>query len=448
MDNIVVANKATSELTAKAWGNLSLDTPSVVQMPVPPSQVSSVSRNGQDLVVNLKNGEQIKVANFFNTAPEGPNNDMVFQGEDGTLWQAQYDTQSFNGFTFDEVNSLDELIADAGVVGGSTPTFAIAGLGLLGAGGAAAAAGGVAGGGGGGGGGNAADTSAPVAPGNLLVSADGTLLTGTSEAGATIQVRNTAGTLLGSGVVAPDGTFSVTLNPPQTSGQPLAVSATDAAGNVSPSTQAPTPDTDGGTPPGPDTTPPAAPANLAVNPTGDRLTGSGEVGATIQVRAADGSLLGTGIVAADGTFSLTLSPPQTDGQSLTVSAVDAAGNVSPCSSAGARHRRHPTGRHHRAQRTGQPCGERRRYARHRFGRNRSDHSSSRRRRHLAGQRHRRGRRHFQPHAKPGANRWSVADCERGRRRRQCLPLLKRWRQTSTSPHRSTPPRPMRRATLW
>ena len=330
MDNIVVANKATSELTAKAWGNLSLDTPSVVQMPVPPSQVSSVSRNGQDLVVNLKNGEQIKVANFFNTAPEGPNNDMVFQGEDGTLWQAQYDTQSFNGFTFDEVNSLDELIADAGVVGGSTPTFAIAGLGLLGAGGAAAAAGGVAGGGGGGGG-NAADTSAPVAPGNLLVSADGTLLTGTSEAGATIQVRNTAGTLLGSGVVAPDGTFSVTLNPPQTSGQPLAVSATDAAGNVSPSTQAPTPDTDGGTPPGqgPDTTPPAAPATLAVNPTGDRLTGSGEVGATIQVRAADGTLLGSGIVAADGTFSLTLSPPQTDGQSLTVNAVDAAGNVSP-----------------------------------------------------------------------------------------------------------------------
>ncbi|MDC6383528.1 Ig-like domain-containing protein [Pseudomonas graminis] len=330
MDNIVVANKATSELTAKAWGNLSLDTPSVVQMPVPPSQVSSVSRNGQDLVVNLKNGEQIKVANFFNTAPEGPNNDMVFQGEDGTLWQAQYDTQSFNGFTFDEVNSLDELIADAGVVGGSTPTFAIAGLGLLGAGGAAAAAGGVAGGGGGGGG-NAADTSAPVAPGNLLVSADGTLLTGTSEAGATIQVRNTAGTLLGSGVVAPDGTFSVTLNPPQTSGQPLAVSATDAAGNVSPSTQAPTPDTDGGTPPGqgPDTTPPAAPANLAVNPTGDRLTGSGEVGATIQVRAADGTLLGSGIVAADGTFSLTLSPAQTDGQSLTVNAVDAAGNVSP-----------------------------------------------------------------------------------------------------------------------
>ncbi|UZJ57669.1 Ig-like domain-containing protein [Pseudomonas sp. KU26590] len=330
MDNIVVANKATSELTAKTWGDLSLDSPSVVQMPVPPSQVASVSRNGQDLVVNLKNGEHIKVANFFNTAPEGPNSDMVFQSEDGTLWQAQYDTQSFNGFTFDKVNSLDELIADAGLVDGATPTFAIAGLGLLGAGGAAAAAGGVAGGGGGGGGGggNAADTSAPVAPGNLLVSADGTLLTGTSEAGATIQVRNNAGTLLGSGVVAPDGSFSVTLNPPQTSGQPLAVSATDAAGNVSPSTQAPTPDIDGGTPPGSDTTPPPAPGNLAVNPTGSVLTGTGEAGATIQVRAADGTLLGSGIVATDGTFSLTLSPAQTDGQSLTVTATDPAGNIS------------------------------------------------------------------------------------------------------------------------
>ncbi|WP_442969494.1 BapA/Bap/LapF family prefix-like domain-containing protein, partial [Pseudomonas sp. PS02290] len=160
MDNIVVANKATSELTANTWGDLSLNSPSVVQMPVPPSQVASVSRNGQDLVVNLKNGEHIKVANFFNTASDGPNSDMVFQGEDGTLWQAQYDTQSFNGFTFDEVDSLDQLIADAGVVSGSTPTFAIAGLGLLGAGGAAAA--GVGGGGGGGGGGAPADTSAPV----------------------------------------------------------------------------------------------------------------------------------------------------------------------------------------------------------------------------------------------------------------------------------------------
>ncbi|MFP3926100.1 BapA/Bap/LapF family large adhesin [Pseudomonas sp. W5-36] len=326
MDNIVVANKATSELTANTWGDLSLNSPSVVQMPVPPSQVASVSRNGQDLVVNLKNGEQVKVANFFSTAPEGPTSDMVFQGEDGTLWQAQYDAQSFTGFTFDEVSSLDELIAGAGVVGGTTPTFAIAGLGLLGAGGAAAAAGGVAGGGGGGGGGNAADTSAPVAPSNLLVSADGTSLTGISEAGATVRVRNNAGTLLGSGTAAADGTFSLSLNPPQTDGQSLTVDAVDAAGNVSPPAQALAPDIDI-TPPG-DTTPPDAPANLAVSADGTRVTGSGEVGATIQVRAADGTLLGSGIVAADGTFSLGLNPAQTDGQSLTVNAVDAAGNAS------------------------------------------------------------------------------------------------------------------------
>ena len=328
MDNIVVANKATSELTAKTWGNLSLDTPSVVQMPVPPSQVASVSRNGQELVVNLKNGEQIKVANFFNATADGVNSDMVFQGEDGTLWQAQYDAQSFNGFTFDEVNSLDTLIADAGVVSGATPTWAFAGLGLLGAGGAAAA-GGVAGGGGGGGGGGGspADTSAPVAPGNLLVSADGSLLTGTSEAGSTIQVRNNSGVLLGSGVTGPDGNFSLTLSPPQTSGQPLQVSAIDAAGNVSPPAQTTTPVVDDGQP-GADTTPPAAPTNLAVNPGGTVLTGSGEVGATVQVRGADGTLLGSGIVGADGTFSIGLNPAQTDGQSLTVNAIDAAGNVS------------------------------------------------------------------------------------------------------------------------
>ncbi|KIQ57984.1 hypothetical protein RL74_18020, partial [Pseudomonas fluorescens] len=74
---------------------------------------------------------------------------MVFQGEASTLWQARYSAEPFNGFTFEEVSSLDELIAGAGVVEGATPVWAFAGLGLLGVGGTAAAAGAVASGGGG-----------------------------------------------------------------------------------------------------------------------------------------------------------------------------------------------------------------------------------------------------------------------------------------------------------
>ncbi|MBV4484611.1 BapA prefix-like domain-containing protein [Pseudomonas sp. SWRI153] len=316
MDNIVIADKSSSQLTAQNWGNVQLNQPSVVQMPVSPEQLASTSRSGQDLIVNLKNGEQIKITNFFVTSPDGVPNDIVFQGDDATLWQARYNAEPFNGFTFDEIESLDELIAGVGVVDGATPAWAIAGLGLLGAGGAAAAAGG--GGGGGGGGGNG-DATPPAPATGLTLSADGRVLSGFGEPGSVVSIRDAAGNLLGSGTVGADGSFQVELGTPQTNGQPLDVTLTDPAGNVS------TP----GSVTAPDTTAPTAPANLAVSPDGTQLGGTGEAGATIEVRAADGALLGSAIVAADGTFSVTLSPAQTGGQPLTVSATDAAGNASP-----------------------------------------------------------------------------------------------------------------------
>jgi len=318
MDNIVVADKSTSEISANAWGNVQLSKSSVVQMPVSPREVATVTRNGQDLTVTLKSGEHITVANFFNTDPNGVGSDMVFQAEDGTLWQAQYSREAFSGFTFDEISSLDSLLAGTAVVGSATPEFAIAGLGLLGVGGAAAAAGG-GGGGGGGGGNNGGDVSAPTAPGNVTVSADGLTVRGIGEAGATINVRDTRGNLLGSTIVGADGTFTVPLNTPQLNGAPLVVDQTDTAGNVSPATPITSPDI----------TAPASPANLAVGTDGTTLTGSGEAGATVTVRDANGNVLGSTVVGADGTFTVPLSPAQTNGQNLSVGQTDAAGNASP-----------------------------------------------------------------------------------------------------------------------
>ncbi|WP_176510465.1 BapA/Bap/LapF family prefix-like domain-containing protein, partial [Pseudomonas urethralis] len=141
MDNIVVADKQSAVATQNAWGNISLNSPGVVQMPVAPDQVATVTRRGQDLIVTLKNGEKVTVGNFFAVDQAGVGSDMVFVGEDGTLWHANYDATAFTGFTFDEVNSLDELVAGIGTAGNETSTFAIAGLSLLGVGGVARAAG-------------------------------------------------------------------------------------------------------------------------------------------------------------------------------------------------------------------------------------------------------------------------------------------------------------------
>ncbi|MBN3538643.1 hypothetical protein JYA61_17960, partial [Sphingomonas pseudosanguinis] len=51
------------------------------------------------------------------------------------------------------------------------------------------------------------------------MSLDGTTLTGTGEAGATVTIRDVAGTDLGTAVVAGDGRFTATLTPAQGNGQ-------------------------------------------------------------------------------------------------------------------------------------------------------------------------------------------------------------------------------------
>ncbi|CAI3794674.1 hypothetical protein DBADOPDK_01063 [Pseudomonas sp. MM223] len=325
MDNIVVADKQSEVATQSAWGNINLKGPGVVQMPVAPDKVATVTQRGQDLIITLKSGEKVTVGNFFAVDQAGVGSDIVFVGEDGTLWHAQYDATAFTGFTFEDVTSLDELVAGIGTAGSAMPTWAIAGLSLLGVGGAAAAANN--GGGGSSGGGSDPDTTAPATPIDLLVSPDGLHLTGRGEAGTTVNIRDAAGNLIGTGIVGPDGTFDVALNPPQINSENLEVTLTDSAGNVS------TP----GTVTAPDLTAPLAPTNLAVNEQGTILTGRAEPGSTVSVRGADGALLGTAVAGANGQFSITLQPPQTDGQALTVNATDAAGNTSPAANITAPH---------------------------------------------------------------------------------------------------------------
>lgn len=81
-----------------------------------------------------------------------------------------------------------------------------------------------------------------------MVSADGSTLTGTGEAGATVTVRSASGTVLQTGTVQPDGTFSVTLSPVQDNGQVLSVTLTDPRNNVSGNVNITAPDVDANAP--------------------------------------------------------------------------------------------------------------------------------------------------------------------------------------------------------
>ncbi|MBF8639055.1 hypothetical protein IRZ48_20715, partial [Pseudomonas fulva] len=92
----------------------------------------------------------------------------------------------------------------------------------------------------------APDITAPAAPAELAVSADGTVVTGRAEPGSTVRILAADGTELGSAVVGATGVFSITLNPAQVDGEVLQATATDAAGNVSQASAVTAPDIDGG----------------------------------------------------------------------------------------------------------------------------------------------------------------------------------------------------------
>ena len=132
------------------------------------------------------------------------------------------------------------------------------------------------------------DLTAPLAPLGTL-SADGTLVNGTGEAGATVTVRNAAGQVLGTAQVATDGSFSVPLSSAQLNGQTLSVVQADAAGNVSPPLALIALDT-------------TAPIGLtaSIDGTGTIVSGQAEAGAAITVRAPDGTIIGTGTAGTTG----------------------------------------------------------------------------------------------------------------------------------------------------
>ena len=79
------------------------------------------------------------------------------------------------------------------------------------------------------------DTTAPDKPTDLVVSDDGTKVTGTAEPGSTVVIRDENGDQIGSATADPEtGAFEAELNTPKTNGEPLTAEATDGAGNTSP----------------------------------------------------------------------------------------------------------------------------------------------------------------------------------------------------------------------
>jgi len=161
------------------------------------------------------------------------------------------------------------------------------------------------------------DTIAPDAP-QAQLNEDGSILDGKTEANAIVNVYDASGKLLGTVKANSDGIFSLKLTPPLTSEAGGKVIAQDAAENKSEATLIFA---------GKDTIPPAAPL-VEVNKEGTVVEGKTEANAKVQIKDADGKVIGTGTANAQGEFQITLSSALKESQKATIIVEDAAGNKS------------------------------------------------------------------------------------------------------------------------
>ena len=163
------------------------------------------------------------------------------------------------------------------------------------------------------------DTTAPDAPTDLVVSEDGTKVTGKGEPDTKVEITNPNGDVIGEGVVDADGEFEVDLVPPQVDGEKIEATLTDKAGNTSDSESATAPDL----------TAPDAPT-AEINPEGTLITGTTEPGAIVKVDTdGDGVPEYTVTADNDGNYTVdTSGTPLVDGETITVTATDKAGNKS------------------------------------------------------------------------------------------------------------------------
>ncbi|HCT3331547.1 TPA: cell surface protein [Enterococcus faecalis] len=144
---------------------------------------------------------------------------------------------------------------------------------------------------------------------------------GTAEVGTTIEVRDAAGTVLGTATTGTDGKYTVTLDSgTATANQTLSVVAKNASGTESQPATATTPA---------DVTAPTVDNITGNSGSGYEITGTADPNTTIEARDPSGAVIGTGTSDANGDFTVTLPTGTTNpGDTLTVIGKDNAGNES------------------------------------------------------------------------------------------------------------------------
>ncbi|WP_416432338.1 Ig-like domain-containing protein [Pseudomonas paraeruginosa] len=157
------------------------------------------------------------------------------------------------------------------------------------------------------------DAVAPAAP--VVNPSNGTVISGTAEAGATIILTDGNGNPIGQTTADGSGNWSFTPATPLANGTLINAVAEDAAGNASGPASA--------------TVDAVAPAVPVIDPSnGSVISGTAEAGATVILTDGGGNPIGQATADGSGNWSFTPATPLADGAVINAVAQDPAGNTS------------------------------------------------------------------------------------------------------------------------
>ena len=168
-----------------------------------------------------------------------------------------------------------------------------------------------------------ADVTAPTVDNITGNSGSGYEITGTADPNTTIEVRDPAGAVIGTGTSDANGDFTVTLPTGTTNpGDTLTVIGKDNAGNESQPTEVLVPSDA-------TVTAPTVTGVTGNSVAGYQVTGTADPNATIEIRDADGNVIATGTADGTGSFAVNLPAGTANAnETLTALAKDPAGNTS------------------------------------------------------------------------------------------------------------------------